>query len=89
MRVYFEDILYVESIKDYVRIHTIEKNIISKDTISRYDGILPDYFLRIHRSFIVNTRKISAFTNHDVEIDKKEIPIGVSYKKSVLTILQK
>lgn len=44
---------------------------------------LPDYFLRIHRSFTVNTRKVRAYTAHDVEIGKKEIPIGVSYKKEV------
>lgn len=87
VKVYFKDILYIESIKDYIRIHTSDKNIISKDTISRYDGLLPHSFLRIHRSFIVNKEKITAFTNHDVEIGSKELPIGISYKKEVLVRL--
>lgn len=84
IKVYFKDILYVESIKDYVCIHCTDRNLISKDTISRYEKILTDDFLRIHRSFIVNKIHISAFSNHDVEIGDKEIPIGVSYKKEVL-----
>ena len=89
IRVYYNDILYVESIKDYVRLHCKDGNIISKDTISRYEEILPANFIRIHRSFIINKSKITAYTNHDVELGKKEIPIGVSYKKEVLADLQK
>ncbi|MFT6810470.1 MAG: DNA-binding LytR/AlgR family response regulator [Saprospiraceae bacterium] len=80
--------LYIESIKDYIRIHLQDKTIISKDTISRYEEILPADFLRIHRSYIINKERISAFTQHDVEIGKKEIPIGVSYKKKVVKILK-
>lgn len=88
VKVYFDDIFYIESIKDYVRIHTREGNVISKDTISRYADLLPKNFLRIHRSFIVNIEKIDAFTQHDVEIGAKELPIGVSYKKKVLEFLK-
>ncbi|MEE9371777.1 MAG: LytTR family DNA-binding domain-containing protein [Saprospiraceae bacterium] len=87
-KVYFDDILYLESIKDYVRIHILKKNIITKGTISHFEGLLPSCFLRIHRSYIVNTSKINAFTNHDVEINNKEIPIGVSYKRAVLESLK-
>ena len=88
IKVYFESILYVESIKDYIRIHGEERNIITKEKISEFEGKLPDAFLRVHRSFIVNTDKISAFTSTDVEIGKKEIPIGVSYKKGVMERLK-
>jgi hypothetical protein len=42
---------------------------------------LADLILRVQRSFIDNTSKITAFTHHDVEIGEKEIPIGSSYKK--------
>lgn len=83
VKVYLDDILYVESIKDYIRIHTQDQTIISKDTISRYESLLPNTYLRIHRSFIINTSKITAYTNHDVEIGKLELPIGTSYKKIV------
>jgi len=73
----------IESLKDYLRIHTEEKSIITKDKISDFEKKLPSAFLRIHRSFIVNTAKITAFTAQDVEIGLKEIPIGRSYKEIV------
>ena len=82
-KVEFENILYVESIKDYVRIHTTGKNVVTKDKISDFEKKLPSYFLRVHRSFIVNTKKISAFTAHDIEIGEMEIPIGGNYKEVV------
>lgn len=88
IKVFFNDILYIESIKDYVRIHTPNNKIISKDTISRYEKLLPNSFLRVHRSFIINSKKISAFTHHDIEIGQKEIPIGSSYKREVLERLK-
>ena len=88
IKVYLEDILYIESLKDYVRIHTKEQRILSKDTISRYEELLPSFFLRVHRSIIVNTQKISAFTQHDIEIGQQEIPIGSSYKKRVRELLK-
>jgi len=88
IKVNFNDILYIESIKDYIRIHLPDNTIISKDTISRYEEFLPDSFLRIHRSFIINKNHLTAYTQHDVEIGKKEIPIGVSYKKKVIEKLK-
>lgn len=88
IKILFQDILFVESIKDYVRIHTPDQRITTKDKISEFEQKLPDRFLRIHRSFIVNTQKVTAFTAHDVEIGEKEIPIGVSYKKQVFEILK-
>lgn len=88
VKVYLDDIIYVESIKDYVRIHTTRQTLISKATITKYENLLPQTFLRIHRSFIVNTLKITAYTQHDIEIEKKEIPIGSSYKKKVAEFLK-
>ena len=84
IKVLFDDILFVESIKDYIRIHTQEKNIITKEKISEFIFKLPTYFLRVHRSFIVNTDKITAYTAQDIEIEEHEIPIGISFKKQVL-----
>ena len=88
IKIGFDQILFVESIKDYVRIHTNQKNIITKDKISDFEKKLPNSFLRIHRSFIVNTDKITAFTAHDVEIEEREIPIGGSYKLAVMNRLK-
>jgi len=88
IKILFEEILYVESIKDYVRIHTKEQRIVTKDKISEFEQKLPFTFLRVHRSFIVNTQKISAFTAHDIEIGAIEIPIGGSYKQKVIDRLK-
>lgn len=87
-KIAFREILYVESIKDYIRIQTEENRIITKDKISEFHTKLPNGFLRVHRSFIVNSGKITAFTATQVELGKHEIPIGNSYKQEVLNHLR-
>lgn len=85
----FDDISYVESMKDYVKIHSSNKSVVTKEPISSFAAKLPAEFLRIHRSFIVNTKKVTAFTKVDVEINETEIPIGSSYKEAVMVFLKK
>ena len=88
VKVYLKDILYIESLKDYVRIKTDTKEIISLQKISYLEQKLPeDCFMRIHRSFIVPVKKIEAFSNHAVEVGGKELPIGRNYKNQVLGAL--
>lgn len=83
-----QSILYIESLKDYIKIHTADNLITSKFKISDIEKELADNpFIRVHRSYIVNLEKVTAFTIHDIEIGKIEIPIGISYKEKVLTIL--
>ncbi|MEM7084923.1 MAG: LytTR family DNA-binding domain-containing protein [Bacteroidota bacterium] len=88
VKIKFVDIQYIESIKDYIRIHLPAQSIVTKDAISNFEDKLPSQFLRIHRSFIVNTVKVTAFTKVDVEIGDKEIPIGSSYKDAVIRFLK-
>jgi DNA-binding LytR/AlgR family response regulator len=84
------DILYIESIKDYVKVRTAEKEIITQQKISYLDESLPRaQFLRIHRSFIINLDKIDAYTATDVEISKFKVPIGRNYKNDVMKVLSK
>lgn len=88
LKVMLRDILYVESMKDYVIIHRRDAKIISKDLISRLEEILPeDFFIRIHRSYIVSIPRIEAITSSSVEIGKRELPIGRSFKNVVLKTL--
>ena len=87
-KVRFADILYVESIKDYLRIHTDVEPLTTKEKISDFIEKLPDQFIRIHRSFIVNKDKVTAFTATDVEIGPTEIPIGGNYKMQVMEALK-
>ncbi|MBC8644061.1 LytR/AlgR family response regulator transcription factor [Flavobacterium lindanitolerans] len=84
------DIIYIESLKDYIKINmTGDKNITSKYKIGDIQQELnQDNFLRIHRSFIINTSKITAFTLNEIEVGGIEIPIGASYKDDVLLYLE-
>jgi DNA-binding LytR/AlgR family response regulator len=88
VKIIFNDVLYVESIKDYVRIYLKDGSISTKDKISVFEEKVPSYFMRVHRSYIVNTRKITSYTMQDIEIGTAEIPIGISYKKEVMKLLQ-
>lgn len=88
VKVYLKDILYIESLKDYVRIKMPQKDVVSLQKISFLEQKLPeDCFVRIHRSFIVPIRKIEAFSQNVIEINGAELPIGRNYKEKVLQIL--
>ena len=85
VKILFNDILYIESIKDYVKIVTINKSVVTKEQISTFENKLnKKKFIRIHRSYIVSINKIEAFSTTTIEIGEKELPIGRSYKKSVM-----
>ncbi|MEM6377620.1 MAG: response regulator transcription factor [Bacteroidota bacterium] len=88
IKVKFDEVLYIESLKDYIRIHLSDQKIMTKEKISDFIEKLPNHFIRIHRSFIINAQQVTAFTNHDVEINGQEIPIGISYKKMVFDFLK-
>jgi len=88
IKIYLKDILFVESLKDYVRIHLDSEVIITKEKISTLENLLPETeFIRTHRSFIVSVSRIKAFTTETIEIKNHEIPIGRTYKSSVLSLL--
>jgi two-component system LytT family response regulator len=90
IRINTDDILYIESLKDYVKIVTTGDTIAAKYRISDMENELATKgFLRIHRSFIVNLKQVSAYTASDVEIGKTELPIGESYKEQVMRVLKK
>jgi DNA-binding LytR/AlgR family response regulator len=79
-KIYFEEILYVESLKDYVKIHTVTKSLVTKFQIGEIEQLLKDHdFFRIHKSFIVNMKHLSAFNANEVEIGKTNLPIGRTY----------
>jgi two-component system LytT family response regulator len=90
LRINTDDILYIESLKDYVKIVTTGETIKAKYRISDLENeISHSGFLRIHRSFIINLKQVSAYTASDVEIGKTELPIGESYKELVFKALKK
>ena len=89
VKVYLDDILFVESLKDYIKVFTTSKRIITKQAISALEEMLPEkQFLRIHRSYIVAVSKIDSFTADDIQIGEKELPIGRMYHHEVLRALK-
>ncbi len=89
IKINFTEILYIESLADYIKIHLNTKNVLTRETISSIEVKLPQQeFMRVHRSFIVAVRYIDSFTNEWVEIGKKQIPISRSYKDEVLKRLE-
>ena len=68
VKVTLDDILYVESLKDQVRVYLGKDSITFKSTLSSFEEKLGTNFLRVHRSFIVNLNRVTAFTKKDIEI---------------------
>lgn len=90
VKVYLDEILYVESLKEYLQIFTASKTIKVKFQLAQMEELLPkSQFVRIHRSFIIAKNKVDAFSATDVELANKLIPIGRSYKELVLSVLEK
>ncbi|MGH2564069.1 MAG: LytR/AlgR family response regulator transcription factor [Ginsengibacter sp.] len=88
VKVMLHDVLYIESMKDYVKIFTKEGTVVTKLSLNAVQSMLPEKeFLRTHRSYIVSAAKIKSYTHELVEINKTEIPIGKLYRKEVLEVL--
>jgi two-component system LytT family response regulator len=89
VKVGLDTILYMESLKDYVKIHLRGEAITTKYKISEMEADLgAENFLRIHRSFIVNIRHVTAYTASQVEIGGVALPIGESYKELVMKVMR-
>lgn len=89
-RISLEEILYIESIRDYVNIKTADKEFIVLDTLKSMEQQLPESsFVRIHKSFIVNLRHIKTVGTKKITIDPDhEIPIGENYRMNFLKRLK-
>ncbi|MFA6085352.1 LytR/AlgR family response regulator transcription factor [Mucilaginibacter sp.] len=84
VKVNINNILWIESLRDYVKVVVKEQVYITKQKISLLEEMLPENrFLRIHRSFIVALTKIDSFYTHSINISSHELPIGRNYKQEV------
>lgn len=90
VKINYDEILYIESLSDYVKIHQETKTIVTRETITNIEAKLPQaQFLRIHRSYIVAVKSIESYTNEFVEIKSKALPISRTYKESILKKMEK
>lgn len=88
VKVFLKDVLYIESLKDYVKVKTTDKQIITHQKISYLEEKLPDEkFIRIHRSYIIAIDKITSYNAAFIEINREELPIGRQYKDDVMKLL--
>jgi DNA-binding LytR/AlgR family response regulator len=88
VKVFFSDILFIEALKDYIKIVTQNKVIVTKYVLTTLAELLPaDEFLRIHKSYIVAINKIESFNADTIQIAKHELPIGRLHKYDVARIL--
>ena len=84
VKIFIDEILFIEAQKEYIKIQTAEKSIVTKFQLSALEELLPGTnFIRVHRSFIIAKDKVEAYSIHDIEIGGKLIPIGRNYKEFV------
>lgn len=88
-KVFINEILYIESLKDYIKVClTTGKNLLVRQSITSIEKLLSAHrFLRIHRCYIVSVDKITAFNNISVQLQSNEIPIGKLYKHTVMKVI--
>ncbi|HEX8316038.1 MAG TPA: LytTR family DNA-binding domain-containing protein [Flavisolibacter sp.] len=89
VKVIFDDILYVEALKDYSKIFMKEKTMLVSAHLKMMEEMLPQTrFFRIHRSYIVAMDKINAVQGNVVEIGKQEVPVSSTYKEELMKRLK-
>ena len=89
VRVFLDEINYVESLREYVRIFYDDKSLLTRVKISDIEQtLLSGTFIRIHRSYIVNINKIESYSHDEIEIDRVLLPVSRSYKENLQLRLQ-
>ncbi len=92
LHVLYDDMLYIEGLKDYVKIYTESslKPILSLMSLKSLEEELPsERFIRVHRSYIIHLNKISSVDKNRIIIGKKQIPVGETYRKQFLSAIRK
>lgn len=85
IRLTFEEVLYIEAMREYIRIHTPSQRVVTRMSMSRLEELLPHgTFIRIHRTFIVNLAKIDNIEGNMVRIAGKDLPVSKGKKEELL-----
>jgi DNA-binding LytR/AlgR family response regulator len=89
-RVNFSEIIFIEAMKDYLKIQTAEYRLVTLQTMNEMEKMLPsNQFLRVHKSYIVSISHIRSVYGGTIELDKMTIPIGLNYKNSVMSLISR
>ena len=84
VRIPYQDILYLKSEGNYVSFVTTDKTILSLFTIKELEEKLPSYFMRVHRSYIVNLERMESISTEEIGIGKHHIPISQKYRPDLM-----
>lgn len=83
VKINFNEISYIEGLKDYVKIYINDKSLVTKGNIKNIENKIPsDLFARVHKSYIISIDKINKIENNHISIGSKKIPIGLQFKDS-------
>ena len=89
-KISFDDILYIEGMRDYRRIHTTTKRIMTLQSFTDFEQKIPSHLVaRVHKSYMVGLRKIESIENNRIKIGKELIPISNTYRDSFMTLIKK
>jgi DNA-binding LytR/AlgR family response regulator len=87
-KILYDDVLYFEGYGEYVKVITAGKNYLVRDSLSEFEHrFSTEYFIRIHKSYIVNIQKITGFNSIQVILKNIQLPIGRMYREKVMSIL--
>ncbi|MBN2519102.1 MAG: response regulator transcription factor [Bacteroidales bacterium] len=90
VKVNLNEILYIEGLKDYLKIYIGQKPLLTKSTLKNIEEKLPpDKFIRVHKSYIVSIAHINSIANNRIIIGEKLIPVGNQYKLNFYTVIDK
>ena len=87
-KVNFSEIIYIEGMKDYLKIHTAEYNLVTHQTMNEMERLLlTKPFIRVHKSYIIAIAHIRSIYGNSIEVGRATIPIGNSYKDNVVSLI--
>lgn len=82
-KIQYSEMLFVEGMREYVRIHTTSRRITVRQSMNRLEESLPDHFIRVHRSHIINLDHLESISPHSVTVAGHELPVSKSYRDAL------
>ncbi len=88
VRVDLREILYLESVGDYVKVHTLRKTLVTYMSLKKMEDLLdPQRFPRIHKSYMINVAQIASIESNRVRIREDSLPVGESYRPNFMKLV--
>lgn len=89
-KIYLRDLLYIEGMGDYRRVHTLEKRIMTLKTFRDFEEELPtDKVMRVHKSYMISLDKIESYSSDEVQVYGTKLPVSETYRKSLKSFMEK